>query len=88
MRCSECGEALGGVACLDNHPRRKPSFRADKNGGATMDRLTKREHFAAMAMTSLISDVDDLQDFLNRSDCAELAVKCADALLLALEGGK
>lgn len=53
-----------------------------------MDRLTKREHFAALAMTSLIGDVDDLQDFLNRSDCAELAVKCADALLLALEGGK
>lgn len=88
MKCSECGEMLGGVACLDNHPRRKPSFRADKNGGATMDRLTKREHFASMAMASLIVDVDDLRDFLLRSDCAEIAVKCADALLIALEGDK
>jgi hypothetical protein len=49
------------------------------NGGATG--LTKREHFAGLAMQALVSHYG--AD--GASDCAILACKYADALLKALE---
>lgn len=45
--------------------------------------LTKREHFAAMAMTGLVSH--DRFCTENVSKMAEWAAECADALLKALD---
>ncbi|MEE8299476.1 MAG: hypothetical protein V3R67_08880 [Thermodesulfobacteriota bacterium] len=46
--------------------------------------LTKREHFAAMAMQGLISSCDQAGEWTGH-DCAREAVEAADALLKALE---
>ena len=43
--------------------------------------LTKREHFAAMAMQGLISEIN----VHNYKDLAEYSVRAADALLKELE---
>lgn len=47
--------------------------------------LTKREHFAAMAMQGLASNSDDGGEWSHDAEtCAVVAVKYADALLAAL----
>lgn len=43
--------------------------------------LTKREHFAGLAMQGMAADLDD---FRSMDDFAAVAVRAADALLLAL----
>jgi len=44
--------------------------------------LTKREYFAAMAMQGILANTSE--EFINSSAIANVAVRCADALLLAL----
>jgi len=55
--------------------------------------LTKREHFAGLAMQALLANAEiiDLRDLLANDwagDCALYVVKYADALLKALEKDK
>lgn len=47
--------------------------------------LTIRQHFAAMAMQGILASCDpDNNPFISPIDCAEQSVKCADALMNAL----
>lgn len=65
-----------------------PFLVTDNNSG-----LSKREHFAAMAMQGMLANTDmmkvvmDSDEFASPwDDYAEQAIKQADALLAALEG--
>jgi hypothetical protein len=63
----------------------------DTNGFTNLDveskGLTKREHFAGLAMQGMISSpIGKLKDVLNGNSLANAAVAQADALLKALEG--
>jgi len=62
------------------------------SGGTKYDGLTKREHFAAMAMQGLVSNAHVIEGLCDDktikciyTSIAEYAVKHADALLKALE---
>lgn len=57
--------------------------RYDYKGGSYInDPLTKREHFASLAMQGLLSDRDNIH--WHGNGVAEEAVKMADALISAL----
>ena len=62
----------------------QPAF-GDSTTHAHQHGLTKREHFAAMAMQGFLSDWGE--GAFNRNICASLAVAHADALLNALAAG-
>lgn len=49
--------------------------------------LTKREHFAAIAMQGLLGDADNTTDF-SKKYLAQESVKYADALIEELNKGK
>ena len=60
----------------------KPAMPLHDDALAGYEGLTKREHFAGLAMQGLMSDEDE---YLQWSDLAKDSVAVADALLKALE---
>lgn len=58
---------------------REPAF-------APQDGMTVRDHFAAAALQGILASLPPgARDHVRRSSVAEDAVRCADALLLALQ---
>lgn len=65
--------------------------RAKKNGQRPADTKTKREEFAKAAMQGLLAMPRDPRmpyGELSPPEVAKAALRCADALLLALEEGE
>ena len=66
-------------------PKENGKAQAFLEAGPYSAGLTKREHFAAMAMQGILSDWG--AGAFDREACASLAVAHADALLRALAAG-
>lgn len=65
----------------------RPAFQPSGDNAFALG-LTKREHFAAMAMQGMLSDEsEDCGGVWKPDDCAKRACEFADALLRALAAG-
>jgi hypothetical protein len=67
----------------DGFPTLGSFFESTADGGPEAIGLTKREHFAGLAMQGMI--VVDADNYLNEATIAKIAVNLADALLAELD---